>query len=209
VSRLGLLFGCLLAAQALAADIVVEALLPGVAVMQIDGRRVTLRAGQSEQGVRLVAADARAAVVEINGQQQRLRVSQRISAQFSEPRERSVVIPRDDQMQYRTTVEINGVRVPAIVDTGANIVALNGRHARAVGIGADEGQPSQVQTAGSLVPARRVQLDSVNVGGIRVDAVAATVIDGEFPAVVLLGMSYLQHVELEDRAGVLTLKARW
>ena len=209
MSRCLLLLCALLSAELRAADIVVEALLPGVAVMQIDGRRVTLRAGQSEQGVKLLSADAQVAVVEISGQQQRLRVSQRISAQFAEPQQRSISIPRDEQMQYRTTAEINGVRLPVVVDTGANIVALNSRHARAVGLDPEEGIPSQVQTAGSVVPARRVRLDSVSVGGIRIDAVDATIIDGDFPAVVLLGMSYLQHVELEDRGGVLTLRARW
>jgi aspartyl protease family protein len=199
----------LLSAPVWGVEIVVEALLPGIAVMKVDGARITLREGETEKGLRLIAADAQSALVEISGQEQRLRVSQRISSQFSEPTRRSITIPRNEQMQYRTTAEINGVRLPVIVDTGANIVALNTRDARAVGIKANEGIAASVETAGAVVAARRVVLDSVDVGGIRIEAVAATVIAGAQPSVVLLGMSYLQHVELEDRAGVLTLRGRW
>ncbi|WP_439107110.1 retropepsin-like aspartic protease family protein [Congregibacter sp.] len=196
-------------ASSLHAEILVEALLPGLAVLKIDGRRVTLRDGQSENGVLLIAADAQSALVEVAGQQQRLRVSQRISGQFREPEERSIAIPRNDQMQYVTNVEVNDVRLAMIVDTGANIIALNSRDARAVGIGENEGVAARVQTAGSIVPARRVLLDSVTVGGIRIDSVTATVIDGDQPSVALLGMSYLQHVDIQEEGGILTLKARW
>lgn len=192
-----------------ATEIQVEALLPGLAVMQIDGRRVTLREGQSDSGVKLLAADAQSALVEVGGRQQRLRVSQRISGQFAAPAERSITIPRNDQMQYVTTAEINNVRLSVIVDTGANIIALNRRDARAVGIANDEGVAARVQTAGSIVPARRVVLDAVTVGGIRVEGVAATVIDGDQPSVALLGMSFLQHVDIQEQGGILTLKARW
>ena len=199
----------LIVAPVWAVDVVVEALLPGIAVMQIDGVRTTLREGQSQRGVRLITADAQTAVVEIGGREQRLRVSQRIGSEFSEPTERVVTIPRNEQMQYQTTAEISGVRLPVIVDTGANIIALNAADAARVGIGEDEGVPVVVQTAGSTVPARRVVLDKVSVGGIEVMQVMATVIDGQQPSTVLLGMSFLQHVDLEERGGILTLKARW
>ena len=59
------------------------------------------------------------------------------------------------------------------------------------------------------MPARRVNLDVVDVGGIRINNVAATVIDGEFPVTILLGMSFLQHVTINDSNGVLTLTAKY
>lgn len=201
--------GLFLATVPARGDVFVEALLPGLAVLQIDGQRVTLREGQRKGKVLLVSADARSALVEIDGAQSRLGVSERIATQFSKPAERSVSIPRNQQLQYATTAEINGVRLPVIIDTGANIVAMNAQHAAAAGIGGSEGSPSQVQTAGSVVPARRILLDTVDVGGLRVDSVDATVIEGPHPAVVLLGMSYLKHMDLEDRGGILTLRARW
>ena len=195
--------------SASSADVVVEALLPNLAVMRIDGQRVKLRAGESHKGITLIEANSKTALIEIDGKLQHLGVSQRISAQFSEPESRVVTIPRNSQLQYQTTAEINGARVRVVVDTGANIIAMNAAHARAAGISDDEGQPSQVQTAGSIVAARRVVLDSVDVGGIRVNRVLATVLDGEFPIDVLLGMSFLQHVDLEESEGILTIRARY
>lgn len=186
-----------------------EALLPGLAVLQIDGRRVTLRAGESSGEVELVASDARSALVRISGKEQSLQVSQRISSAFSQPESREVVVRRDERLQYRTTAEINGVRMPVIVDTGANMIALNASQAAAVGIGRNEGTQARVQTASEVLPARRVTLDSVDVGGIRVNAVTALIIDGEQPATTLLGMSFLQHVEMQEKDGILTLRGRW
>jgi aspartyl protease family protein len=203
----GLLLLGALAAQA--ADVAVEALLPGLAVLQIDGQRVTLRAGQSHGEVTLLTADASSALLRVGGQEQRLGVSERISTQFTRPERPEISVRRDAQLQYRTTAEINGVRLPVLVDTGANIVALNAEQARAIGIAPDEGIAGQVETAGSMVPARQVMLDSVVLGGIRVDAVAATVIDGPLPTTALLGMTFLRHVEMQEQNGVLTLKGRW
>lgn len=195
--------------RALASDAYVEALLPGVAVLQIDGARVTLRAGETHGDLRLIEADSRSAIVEVDGEPRRLEVSERISGSFTRPERPTVTVRRDSQLQYRTTAELNGVRMPVIVDTGANIVAMNAAHATSLGIDPEEGIAAQVQTAGAVLPARRVMLDSVRVGGIRVSAVAATVIDGSLPATVLLGMSFLQHVEMREVDGILTLRGRW
>ncbi len=194
---------------AVAADVRVEALLPGLAVLQIDGQRVTLREGKSHGDVTLVSADARTAVLRVGDQEQSLGVSDRISGQFTRPERPEVTVRRDAQLQYRTTAEINGVRLPVLVDTGANIVALNAAQANAIGIAPDEGIAAQVETAGAVVPARQVMLNSVVIGGIAVNAVAATVIDGPLPATALLGMTFLRHVEMQEQDGVLTLKGRW
>lgn len=201
--------GLLAALPSPAADVFIEALLPGFAVMQIDGRRVRLRAGESHGPVTLIEATSESALISLEGKQQRLNVSQRISARFAPPQQRRVIIQRDRQLQYLTNAEINGVRLPVIVDTGANIVVLNGRQAARIGLDSEAGTPTRVQTAGAVVAARQVLLDSVSVGGIRVNAVDAAVIDGEFPATALLGMSYLKHVELSDEGGIMTLRARW
>lgn len=207
--RFSACIGLLAALPSLASEVLVEALLPGLAVMQIDGRRVRLRAGESHGPVTLIEATSTSALISIGGKPQRLEVSQRISARFTQPQERRVSIQRDRQLQYLTSAEINGVRLPVVVDTGANIVVLNSRQAARIGVDAEAGTPTRVQTAGAVINARRVVLDSVSVGGIRVDTVAAAVIDGEFPATALLGMSYLKHVDLSDEGGIMTLRARW
>jgi aspartyl protease family protein len=197
------------AVPAQAADVVAEALLPGMAVLQIDGERVTLRQGQSHGTVRVIAVTRETAVLEIGGQRRELGLSGRVDTSFSEPERRSITLQRNGQMQYITSAEINGRRVEVLVDTGANTVAMNSAQAAALGIAADEGVAASVQTASDVLPARQVTLRSVSVGGIQVQNISATVIDGENPTTVLLGMTYLRHVELTERDGVLTMSAKW
>ncbi len=99
---------CTLAIAAEPPELVVEATLPGLVVLQIDRQRVTLRNGQSHGSVRLLEANSREAVLVVNGEEVRLGVSQRISGSFTVPEKRSLDVPRNDQLQYRSTAEING-----------------------------------------------------------------------------------------------------
>jgi aspartyl protease family protein len=200
---------CVLALSVLASDVIVEALLPNGAVVKINGNRHTLRAGQSIGDVRLISADAKAAVIEISGQRQTVGISQRITGNFQVPEKREVTIPKDALKQYRTVATINGRRVAVIVDTGANTVALSASQASALGVDYESGIPTSVETASGKVDAWVVSLDSVDVGGIRVDKVQAAVTDSDFPSTILLGMTYLEHVDIAESNGVLSLKRDW
>lgn len=206
-----LLVATLLWGPALAAPSVsVEALLPGMAVLLIDGSRHTLRAGERKLGVTLLSADARQAVLRIDGREHRLGVSERVSTRFETPAQREVRIPRNARMQYLTTAYINGRPLQVLVDTGANIVAMNAAHADAIGLEDwRDMRSAPVETAGAAVSGYMVQLRSIEVGGIRVDNVAATVIDGSQPSTPLLGMSYLRHVQMREQNGILTLSREW
>ena len=197
------------AAPLQALEVTAQALLPGMAVLVIDGQRVTLRAGGSHGAVRLIEVSGDSALLEIDGEQRRLGISERVSGSFQQPERREVRIQRNSQLQYVTTAQINGKRVQVLVDTGANLVAMNRQQARSLGISDDAGSDTRVQTASEVLPARQILLDSVSVGGIRIDAVNAVVIDGPQPATILLGMSYLRHVSLSEEGGVLSLSAQW
>lgn len=192
-----------------AAAVHVEALLPNTAVLMINGQRKTLRAGDTFQGVTLVSADARAAVLEINGERQTVGLNRMITTQYAAPDKRQVDIPRNNRNQYVTTAQINGRTAPVIVDTGANIVAMNSSQAERLGIDYRSGSPTRLETASQVVDAWIVNLASIEVGGIRVDNVRASVMEGNFPGTILLGMSYLEHVELQEKDGVLSLSRAW
>jgi aspartyl protease family protein len=69
----------------------------------------------------------------------------------------------------------------------------------------EDGTPSQVETASGVIDAHSVTLQSVNVGGLQVDNVPATVVEGTYPATILLGMSYLRHVKIQEHDGMLSL----
>ncbi|TCO70445.1 retropepsin-like aspartic protease family protein [Chromatocurvus halotolerans] len=191
------------------AQVSVEALMPGMVVLTIDGKRHTLRRGASAAGVTLIDATAEEALLEIAGEQRSLGVSDRVSAAFTEPGVRQIDIPRNDRMQYQTTALINGRRTDVLVDTGANIVAMNAAQAQRLGIPPGAGQATRVETAGNTLVGRSVNLDFVDVGGIRVDNVRATVLEGDYPRMILLGMTYLEHVSLQERNGILSLSRDW
>ena len=190
-------------------SIEVEALLPDTAVLKIDGQRKTLKVGQSFGGVTLIAAYSRTATLEVDGRQMVVGISRRIGATYQEPKEQVVTIARNAMLQYHTTASINGRQVQVLVDTGANVVAISSAQAQALGIDYNAGIPSKVETASGVIPAHIVTLRSVSVGGILVNNVRASVVEGDFPATILLGMTYLQHVKMKEHNGVLSLSRAW
>ena len=119
----------------------------------------------------LISAYSRTATLEVDGKQVVMGISRRIGADYQEPKEQIVTITRDERLQYNTQVRINGRSMPALVDTGANLVALSSVHAKTLGIDYQTGLQSRVETASGMVNAWLITLRSVSVGGIRVDNV--------------------------------------
>ena len=202
------LLGLLLVAlpiQATALGVQVQAILGETVVLVIDGQQQTLNVGESVSGVRLVAAEPTAATLDIMGETKTVKPSQTINTQFEAPREQVVTIVRDARLQYRTGAVINGRRAQVMVDTGANLVALSSAQARQMNIDYSSGKPSLVQTASGMGDAYAITLDIVSIGGIEVRNVPAMVVKGNYPAMILLGMSYLRHVSMVEKNGVLSL----
>jgi aspartyl protease family protein len=201
-----LFFGLLVSAASLAApNIQVEALFPGTAVLKIDGKRKMLKQGQAYGGVTLVSAQTDSAIVEVAGKRHTLGLSRHIGSSYAEVEEKTVTLTRDRFDQYQTTITINGRSVLALVDTGATSVAMSESQATALGIDFYGSPQGTVSTASGTAMAYSVMLQSVDVGGIRVDNVRGAVVEGDYPTIVLLGMTYLRHVKMEERDGILTL----
>ncbi len=191
--------------QAKALSVQVLAILGKTVVLVIDGQQQTLNVGESVSDVTLVAAQPTAATLDIAGETRTVHPSQTISTQFEAPREQVVTIVRDARLQYQTGAVINGRRAQVIVDTGANPVALSSTQARQMNIDYSSGRPSRVQTASGLGEAYAITLDTVSIGGIEIRNVPATVVKGDYPDMILLGMSYLRHVSMKEKDGVLSL----
>lgn len=199
----------LFAHAAEATRVEVQGLFEGRALVAVDGQSRLLRVGErSPEGVLLVAASPRECVVEIDGHSQRLDLSRRIASSFSAPQRPEAAIHRDLRREYHTVATIGRQQVPVLVDTGATSVAMNEEVARRLGIDFRlRGIPTVAETASGHVRAWRVTLDEVSVAGVTVRNVEALVNEGGFPTETLLGMSYLSRVEMQERAGVLRLKA--
>ena len=187
----------------------VEALFTDAAVLKIDGERKMLKAGQSYKGVTLVAAHSRTATLEVDGETMEMGTSRHIGTRYEAAESQVVTIPRDAMLQYQTSATINGRTVQVLVDTGANVVALNSAHAQSLGVDYTAGAPGRIETASGSINAWIVTLRSIDVGGIRVDNVQASVVEGDFPTTILLGMTYLRHVKMQEADGVLSLSRAW
>ena len=199
----------LLPMQLAAAEIEIVALFTDTAVIKFGAEQKMLKVGQSYKGVTVIAADSKQATLDINGKREVVGVSRRIGSNFSQPAEREVTLRRNNNLQYLTRAQVNGRSTEVLVDTGANIMVLNTQHAQTLGVDYADGTRSQVKTASDMVPAWLVTLDSVELGGIRVNSVEAAILEGNFPEHVLLGMSFLKHVEFSERNGTMILSREW
>ena len=189
-------------------DIEVVALFKNAAMLKIDGKQRLLKTGEtSPEGITLEEADSETATIKYDGNSVVLGLSQRISTRYEEPGLATVSVQINQQDQYITTGSINGSPVKFLVDTGANIVAMNTKTARGLGIDFSTGRKMRAVTAGGTIDSTEVYLDKVQVGEIEISNVQAVVLEGEFPTEVLLGMSFLRKVKIEENAGLMMLTA--
>lgn len=110
--------------------------------------------------------------------------------------------------QFFTDVEINFRRFPALIDTGATLVALRYQDARALGlVYPGDRFDVRVRTANGEGRARRVSLRSVAVASITVHDVDALVLEEGALGVNLVGMSFLGKLSrFEVERGTLVLQ---
>jgi len=193
-----------------APDVEVLGLFKGAAVLRIDGQRQLLKMGdESPTGLLLISADSKTAVIEYQGQRKTLYLSEKVSSIFEVPENIVVSIQRNNQGQYKTTGSINGVPVSYLVDTGATIMAMSSVDARNLGVDYESGQAAEAVTAGGLIKSWRIVLDRVQVGQILRQNVEAAVLEGDYPVDILLGMTFLRQVSMQEADGVLMLKSKF
>lgn len=199
----------LLAPQCLALEVEAKMLAQDSAVLQIDGKQRMLRKGaRSPEGVLLVSADGKQAVIEVEGKRKTLAMSRQISTQFKAADKTEIRIASGRGQHYRTKGLINGTPVNFFVDTGATYIAMNHFEAERLGIDYRAGKQVKVSTANGLATAFLVTLSSVSVGNIVVHQVQAAVSTTESPTDILLGNSYLSKVDLKIDDGVLVLREK-
>jgi aspartyl protease family protein len=86
---------------------------------------------------------------------------------------------------------------------------MNKHDARRLGIDyRTTGTEAATATASGIARSYRVTLREVRIGDIAVMAVPASVIDGDFPKQLLLGNSFLNHVELRRDGAIMELRKK-
>lgn len=186
----------------------VQALFGGKAMIRVDGTSRTLSSGQtSPEGVRLIEADSKRAVLEVDGVTGDYSPGSRISLTYRKPESIVEKLYVDDGGMFHGFGSINGRTVEFLVDTGASTVAMNKQQAKKLGVRYRmHGEPAIISTASENVRGYRVKLKSVSLGGIRQRDVDAMVIDGNHPGPILLGMSFLGNLKVEKDNGSMTIR---
>jgi aspartyl protease family protein len=192
-------------------EVNVIGLFPGKAVVVVNGGAPrTLAAGEAARdGVKLISADSRAAILEIDGKRQSLEMGQHVESAALTGARDSVTLPADARGQFVASGMVNGVHMRFMVDTGATFVALPAAEASRLGIDWQRGQRGLSMTANGPVEVYRVQLGSVTVGGLTLHNVEGTVHRMPGMDMGLLGMSFLSRTEMRREGGSLTLTKRY
>ena len=130
--------------------------------------------------------------------------NQKVQSVVGDSGQREVVLQRNRQGHYMMNGRINGQKVEFMLDTGATQVAIPLNVARRLGL--KKMYEAEVHTANGRARAYGTKLDTVSVGDIKLANLKAMMITGMEGEVVLLGMSFLKHIEFTQRGDVLILR---
>ena len=201
--------GALFAFPAFAVNVTVVGLFPGKAVIVIDGGSPrTVSVGQkTAEGVTLLSTDGKTATMDIEGKKQTLEIGEHFAAAAPGGRQ-SATLSADSRGHFMVQGQINGGSVRFMVDTGATVIALPASEAVRLGIDYKNGQVGYARTANGVAQAYKVQLDTVKLGDISIQQVDAMVMEGGLE-IALLGMSFLNRVEMKRDGSTMTLVKRF
>lgn len=194
---------------AVAEEVGLAGIMGSKALLMINGGEPqSVKVGEALGGVKVLAIENDQVVVEIGGKKRPLRVGQHAVGAASADGSGKIVMTADAQGHFFTTGNINGTSVRFLVDTGATMVSLGASDARRIGLDFNRGQKGMSQTANGQTVVSKVQLDTVRIGDTTLHNVDALIHQNEMP-VALLGMSFLNRMEMQRDGSTMTLKKRF
>ena len=167
--------------------------------------------GETHQGVKVVSTQGEQAVVEIEGRRHTLRVGDApasVGGGGAGLRGNKIVLTAGTGGHFVTQGAINGRSVQFMVDTGATGVGLSVGDAERIGLNYKSGQPIRINTANGQTAGWLVRLGSVRIGDVEVYDVEAAVSPGAMPY-ILLGNSYLSRFQMRRDNDQLVLERRY
>ena len=174
------------------------------------GAPKAVAAGDTWKGVKVLSTSGDQAVLEVNGRKQTLRVGDSPMAwgATAAPQGNKIVLTAGSGGHFITQGAINGRAVQFLVDTGATSVAMSVSDAERLGIDYRKGQLARGNTANGPVTVYQVKLASVRVGDVEVYDVDAAVLPAGANQ-VLLGNSFLSRFQMTRNNDQLVLERRY
>jgi aspartyl protease family protein len=115
-----------------------------------------------------------------------------------------VQLQRNRSGHYIATGLINGQAVEFMLDTGATDVSIPAEIADNIGL--KRGRATTYQTANGTINAWQTTIDEVQLGPLRLGPIRASINPNDSSGAVLLGMSFLRHLDFSQQGNTLTLK---
>jgi len=180
------------------------------AVLALDGGDPkTVKVGQTWNGITVLSVEKGSATIEFEGKKRVLQIGQHYRKAATSTNRESVTLAADTRGHFFTDAMINGVPMRFLVDTGASAVVLSAGDAMRLGIDWRKGQRVTLQTANGATAGYLVRFDSLRVGAIELTNVEGVVLEKGPGPVGLLGMSFLNRVEMKRDGQVMTLIRRF
>jgi aspartyl protease family protein len=198
-----------LAANSALAEIQVVGLFKDAAIINLHDRNQMMRVGDTKADVRLLAANSDSALIEYHGKRMQLSMAQSSAIRVGLP------APTSAQAQlmssgdmYNVTGSINDQLADFVVDTGASYITMSVAQAARLRLDYNTAQKITMSTANGKVEAQLFKLQKIRIGGIELHNVQAAVVDNLASPRILLGMSFLNQVEMQHKSGLMILTQR-
>ncbi|MGB5179818.1 MAG: TIGR02281 family clan AA aspartic protease [Gammaproteobacteria bacterium] len=115
-----------------------------------------------------------------------------------------VRLQRNRHGHYVASGLINGQAVEFMLDTGASDVSIPASIAEKLGL--ERGRAMTYQTANGVITAWQTTVDAIQLGPLQLGPVRASINPNDSSGAVLLGMSFLRHLDFSQQGNILTLK---
>jgi len=168
-----------------------------------------VKVGQNWNGVTVVAVEKERATVEIDGKRRVLVLRPALPQRRRHLRSSERDPCRDTRGHFFAEASVNDVPMRFVVDTGASVVVLSAADASRLGVDWRQGPRRVMHTANGATAGYLVKLDKVRVGGIELTNVDGVVLEQGLGAIGLLGMSFLNRVEMQRDGQTMTLIRRF
>ena len=192
-----------------AAEIQVVGLFKDAAIVNINHQRQMIRVGDEKHELRLLAANSDKALVEYHGERMLLSMAETSAIRIGLPTQTNAqahLISHGEM--YNVTGSINDQLVDFVVDTGATYITMNAEQADRLRLNYKNAQKIMMNTANGKTTAHVFTLEKIRIGGIELKNVQAAVVHNLSSSRVLLGMSFLNQVEMQHKDGLMILKQR-
>ena len=196
IIALFLLLACSFAARA------VDIALIGVmgdkaAVIALDGGEPkAVKQGQTWRGVKVIAVERTRATIEFDGRQRVLSLGQHYRSGAAADSRQSATLAVDPRGHFFADAMVNDQSLRLMVDTGASVIVLSAADAARTGLIWHKARSATVQTVNGPTTGYFVKLEKVRVGAIELTNIDGIVVESGLEQFGLLGMSFLNRLEM-------------